>query len=246
MIDHLGIRLPDLDQGRAFYTLALQLLNGPERAESEQYIEWNDFAIAKATDERPLTRRLHVAFTATDRDQVDRWWKAMRDAGHPDLGQPGPRPQYSPSYYGAFIADPAGNSIEAVHHDHTRTDGEIIDHLWLRVSDLQASTRFYATIAPTIGAQLTTRHQPDRATIRRETGPPSITLIQGDPTENVHLAFTAPDTKTVDAFHQSGTNAGYISLGPPGERPHYHPGYYASYLQDPDHHNLEAVYHDQT
>ncbi len=38
----------------------------------------------------------------------------------------------------------------------------------------------------------------------------------------------------------------YTSLGQPGERPHYHPGYYCSYLQDPDHHNLETVYHDRT
>jgi catechol 2,3-dioxygenase-like lactoylglutathione lyase family enzyme len=244
VIDHLGIRVPELDQARAFYTLALQLLNGPELAESDQYLEWSDFSIARASAERPVTRRLHVAFTARDRKQVSWWWEAMRDAGHPDLGPPGPRPEYSPSYYGAFIADPAGNSIEAVHHDHTRTDGEIIDHVWLRVRDLDASTRFYATIAPTIGAQLITRA--DRTTIRRASGPPSVSLVQGDPTEHVHLAFTAPDTHTVDAFHHAGIQAGYTSLGQPGERPHYHPGYYASYLQDPDHHNLEAVYHQPT
>jgi catechol 2,3-dioxygenase-like lactoylglutathione lyase family enzyme len=243
VIDHLGICVADLEQGRAFYTLALQLLNGPERSESDEFVEWNDFAIAQASTKRPLTRHLHVAFTARDRKQVNWWWEAMRDAGHPDLGAPGPRPQYSPTYYGAFIADPAGNSIEAVHHDHTRNDDGIIDHLWLRVRDLTASTRFYKTIAPTVGAEVLTRH-PDRTTIRRD-GPPSITLVQGEPTENVHLAFDAPDTATVDAFHQAGINAGYTSLGAPGERPHYHPGYYASYLQDPDHHNLEAVYHGQ-
>jgi hypothetical protein len=59
----------------------------------------------------------------------------MRDAGHLDLAQPGSRPEYGPSYYGAFVADPAGNGIEAFHHDHVRTDGEIIDHVRLRVID---------------------------------------------------------------------------------------------------------------
>lgn len=244
MIDHLGICVADLEQGRAFYTLALQLLNGPERTESDEFVEWNDFAIAQASDQRPLTRNLHVAFTARDRKQINWWWEAMRDAGHPDLGAPGPRPLYSPTYYGAFIADPAGNSIEAVDRDHTRSDGGIIDHLWLRVRDLNASTRFFATIAPSLGAELLTQ-RPDRTTIRRG-GPPSLTLVEGDPTQNVHLAFTAPDTTTVDAFHHAGINAGYQSLGAPGERPQYHPGYYASYLQDPDHHNLEAVYHGES
>lgn len=242
VIDHLGICVADLDRGRAFYALALKLLDGPERAESEEFVEWNDFAIAQASAKRPLTRGLHVAFTAGDRAQVDWWWEAMRDAGHPDLGAPGPRPEYIASYYGAFIADPAGNSVEAVHHDHLRTDSGIIDHLWLRVTDLDASTRFYKTVAPAIGAEVLTR-RPDRTTIRRG-GPPSFTLVQGEPTQNVHLAFSAPDTSTVDAFHNAGIDAGYKSLGRPGERPNYHPGYYASYLRDPDGHNVEAVFHD--
>ena len=168
----------------------------------------------------------------------------MRDAGHPDLGAPGPRPEYSPSYYGAFVADPAGNSVEAVHHDHLRSDGGVIDHLWLRVRNLDASTRFYKTVAPAVGAEVLTR-RPDRTTIRRG-GPPSFTLVEGEPTHNVHLAFGAPDTGTVDALHKAGIGAGYESLGAPGERPQYHPGYYASYLRDPDGHNIEAVFHDTT
>lgn len=35
-------------------------------------------------------------------------------AGGKDNGQPGPRPQYGPTYYGAFITDPIGNNIEVV------------------------------------------------------------------------------------------------------------------------------------
>ena len=205
VIDHFGICVADLDQGRAFYTLAVELLDGPERSESGEFVEWNEFAIAQASDERPLTRGLHVAFTASDRAQVDSWWEAMRDAGHPDLGAPGPRSEYSPSYYGAFISDPAGNSVEAVHHDQVRSDGGSIDHLWLRVRDLDASTGFYKAVAPAIGAEVLTR-RPDRTTIRRG-GPPSLTLVQGEPTRNVHLAFSAPDTSTVDAFHQGAGHA---------------------------------------
>jgi catechol 2,3-dioxygenase-like lactoylglutathione lyase family enzyme len=242
VIDHVGISVADRETARAFYGLALELLDGPSPTESDAYVEWNDFAIAQATDERPVTTRLHIAFQAPDRDQVDAWWQAMRKAGHPDLGAPGPRPQYTPSYYGAFIADPAGNSIEAVHKQPPRSNGTIIDHLWIRVRDLAVSTRFYETIAPTVGYQVRTR--PERTTVCREDAA-IFSLVPGDPTQNLHLAFNAPDTSTVQAFHQAGINAGCTSLGQPGERPHYHPGYYASYLQDPDGHNVEVVNHNR-
>jgi len=241
VIDHVGISVADRETARAFYSLALELLDGPSRSDSDDYVEWEDFAIAQATDERPITTGLHIAFQATDRAQVDAWWQAMRQAGHPDLGSPGPRPQYTPTYYGAFVADPAGNSVEAVHNQPPRTDGTIIDHLWVRVSDIAVSTRFYETIAPTVGYRARTR--PDRTTIFREDAA-TFSLVPGDPTENLHLAFNARDKSTVDAFHHAGTQAGFTSLGEPGERPHYHPGYYAAYLQDPDHNNIEAVHHE--
>ena len=47
----------------------------------------------------------------------------------------------------------------------------------------------------------------------------------------------------VTAFHDAGIAAGYSSNGAPGERPEYHPGYYAAFLHDPDGHNIEAVDH---
>jgi predicted lactoylglutathione lyase len=40
--------------------------------------------------------------------------------------------------------------------------------------------------------------------------------------------------------------AGYEDNGPPGERPHYHPGYYGAFVLDPDGHNVEAVFHDRS
>jgi catechol 2,3-dioxygenase-like lactoylglutathione lyase family enzyme len=243
VIDHVTIRVADLERARGFYSLVFELLDGPEATEGEGFGEWGDFSIAPATAERPLTRRLHAAFTADGRAQVDAWWRGMREAGHPDLGAPGPRPEYSPGYYGAFVADPAGNSIEAVHHETSGADSGTIDHLWLRVGDVDASTRFYAALAPVVDAELLTR--PDRTTVRRG-GPPSFTLVPGEPTEDVHIAFGVPDTATVDAFHRAGLDAGYASLGAPGERPEYHPGYYGAFLADPDGNSIEAVFHDRS
>ena len=241
VIDHVTIRLPDLGAARAFYTLALDLVDGPPPTEGEGFVEWNDFSISEATRDRPTTHRLHIGFQASDRVQVDRWWQSMRDAGYADLGAPGPRPEYSPSYYGAFIADPVGNSIEAVHHDAV-AGSRTIDHLWFRTRNLEAITVFYETVGPIVGYRIT--RLTDRTRIHRE-GAASFSFVPGEPTENVHLAFGVPDTATVNAFHAVGTRAGYTSLGDPGERPRYHPGYYGAYLSDPDLHNIEAVHHNR-
>jgi catechol 2,3-dioxygenase-like lactoylglutathione lyase family enzyme len=241
VIDHITIRV-ESPESSAFYRLALELLESTSPVGSGESLDWGDFSMAPATEERPLTQRLHIAFQARDRDQVDTWWNAMREAGHPDLGAPGPRPQYDRSYYGAFIADPAGNSVEAVHHQPHRHDDASLDHVWIRVTDLHASTRFYATIAPSVGYRVTT--QKTRIAIHR-TGSASLSLVEGPPTTDLHLAFAARDNATVDAFHTAGTSAGYTSLGPPGERLIYHPGYYGAFLADPDNNNIEAVCHNR-
>jgi hypothetical protein len=57
------------------------------------------------------------------------------------------------------------------------------------------------------------------------------------------VAFRCQDEDTVHAFHEAGLAAGGTDNGPPGERPHYHPGYYGAFVLDPDGHNVEAVYH---
>jgi catechol 2,3-dioxygenase-like lactoylglutathione lyase family enzyme len=201
VIDHVTIRVASLDEARAFYALALELLDGPEPSRGETFTEWNDFSIAASTPDRPLTHRVHIAFQARNRQQVDNWWQTMRDAGHPDLGRPGPRPQYSSTYYGAFIADPAGNSVEAVHGQPRREDGTTLDHIWIRVRNLQASTRFYTTIAPIVAYDV--QALPERTRLRRPDAA-SVSFVEGDPTAHLHLAFAAPDTATVDAFHAAG------------------------------------------
>ena len=62
-------------------------------------------------------------------------------------------------------------------------------------------------------------------------------------TENIHLAFVAPNARKVDEFHRVALAAGYRDNGAPGERPEYHAGYYGAYVLDPDGNNVEAVFH---
>ncbi|WP_287307823.1 VOC family protein, partial [Mesorhizobium sp.] len=65
----------------------------------------------------------------------------------------------------------------------------------------------------------------------------------GQLTGRHHLAFQAKDRAMVDAFYKAGLDGGGTDNGAPGERQHYHPGYYAAFLLDPDGNNIEAVFH---
>ena len=80
---------------------------------------------------------MEPGLAAPTRDHVNAFWRVLTTAGYADDGAPGPRPQYRPDYYGAFVLDPDGNSVEAVHHEdvHKR---RCIDHLWIRVADVAA------------------------------------------------------------------------------------------------------------
>lgn len=59
---------------------------------------------------------IHVALTAPWRAAVDAFHAAALAIGARDFGAPGLRPQYHPGYYGAFVLDPDGHNLEAVHH----------------------------------------------------------------------------------------------------------------------------------
>jgi catechol 2,3-dioxygenase-like lactoylglutathione lyase family enzyme len=121
-------------------------------------------------------------------------------------------------------------------------DGRI-DHLWIRVGDLEASRRFYTTIAPHAGIALGD-DKPGRVQF---TGPGySLSLVDDERprTGRVHFAFTANDDATVRAFHAAAIAAGYTDNGGPGERAVYHPGYYGAFVLDPDGHNVEVVNHN--
>jgi catechol 2,3-dioxygenase-like lactoylglutathione lyase family enzyme len=239
VFDHVTVRVADRPAAERFYETVLETLGLEISYRAGSFTEWRDFSLAQADDAHPVTRGLHVAFVAPSREQVDAFWRAGTEAGYADDGAPGPRPQYREEYYGAFLRDLDGNSVEAVHHDRLRREG-IIDHLWVRVADLPAATAFYTTVAAAAGLHI--RHaDEDRTTVIGAEGG-SLTLVPGTPTENLHLAFPGDDD-AVQRFHREAVAAGYHANGAPGERPQYHPGYYAAYVLDPDGNNVEVVDH---
>jgi catechol 2,3-dioxygenase-like lactoylglutathione lyase family enzyme len=192
-----------------------------------------------------VSRGLHVGFRAPSREAVDAFWQAGIDAGFRDEGAPGPRTVYGPDYYSGFLLDPDGNSAEAVHTGRADPvpDG-CIDHLTIRVRNLAASKRFYATIAPHAGLRIGVD---ERDRVQMVGGDFSFSLIDDERpfTEHVHIAFPAQDDATVRAFHATAVAAGYADNGGPGERAVYHTGYYGAFALDPDGHNVEVVNHNR-
>ena len=235
----MTIRVSDRTASQAFYGAVLESLGVESTYRDARFAEWDDFSLTAADDENPVTRGLHIGFGARSREHVDAFWRAGTGAGHPDDGTPGPRPEYRDDYYGAFLLDPDGNSVEAVHHGDIRPPGDI-DHLWIRVADVPAAAAFYDLVGLYGGFQRR-GDEPDHAHFVGAGG--SFSLVAGTPTEHVHLAFPATQNATVDAFHRAAIDAGYRDHGAPGERPRYHPGYYGAYVLDPDANNVELVNH---
>jgi catechol 2,3-dioxygenase-like lactoylglutathione lyase family enzyme len=239
VFDHVTIRASDRGASERFYETVLATIGIEKTLSDAYYAEWGDFSLAAATAGSAVTRRLHIGFAAPSRAHVDEFWRVGTAAGYRDDGPPGPRPQYSIDYYGAFLLDPDGNSAEAVHHGSPRTG---IDHLWIRVADVAAAKRFYELVADYAEFELRS-DRPERAQLAGENG--SFSLVSGTPTEHVHLAFPVNADATVDAFHRAATAAGYRDNGAPGERAIYHEGYYGAYVLDPDGNNVELVNHNR-
>ena len=241
MFDHVTIRASDREASERFYNTVLPRLAIRQTYSGEEGVEWDDFSLAAAEDDKPVTRRLHIGFVAPSRAEVDDFWQAGTEAGFRSDGEPGPRPEYGETYYGSFLLDPDGNSAEAVHHDNLRRGGNV-DHLWIRVADLAASKRFYEAVARHAGFRLT-HDSPER--VQFTTGNGSFSVVAGEAAQHVHLAFPAAANETVDEFHRALVAAGYRDNGEPGERPIYHAGYYGAFVLDPDGNNIELVNHNR-
>jgi catechol 2,3-dioxygenase-like lactoylglutathione lyase family enzyme len=241
LFDHITIRVSRREESERFYDTVLSPLGIARTQDGEVFAEWGEFSLASETEEKPPTRNLHVAFTASTRDLVDAFWRAGIHANYRDDGAPGERPQYSPTYYGGFLRDPDGNSAEAVHHAAAEGRGQI-DHLWIRVANLEAAKTFYQAVAPYTGFELHRESQ-----VRAQFAGPaaSFSVVAGAPTLNAHIAFPARDDATVDAFHAAALAAGYRDDGGPGERLAYHPGYYGAFVLDPDGNSVEVVNHNR-
>ena len=121
----------------------------------------------------------------------------------------------------------------------------MIDHISIAVRDLAKGERFYtAALAPLGFAKLREwpgaaigfgKKYPEFWINKRE----AMGRVAED--SGVHICLRAPDPASVDAFHAAALREGGSSDGEPGPRPHYHDGYYAAFVRDPDGNRIEAV-----
>src|SRR3954468_10451962 len=128
VIDHVGIRVSDLQSSRRMYEAALGELGfvalSEGTFEGDAYVLFgrgasDDFALHAVGTEPGrdrVTTGAHIAFRAADAVSVERWHAAAISNGGTDNGAPGIRPEYSGRYYAAFALDPDGNNVEAVFH----------------------------------------------------------------------------------------------------------------------------------
>jgi len=124
LIDHIQLRCADLAASKRFYAAALGVV-GRELFELAPGLIIADELCLTPANADPISR-IHVALQTESRDQVARFHAAALAAGGRDNGAPGDR-RYHPGYYAAFVLDPDGNNIEAVHHgEATRSAPSVV------------------------------------------------------------------------------------------------------------------------
>lgn len=119
--------------------------------------------------------------------------------------------------------------------------GRLLDHVHIRVRDIEASKRFYAAALAPLGLGITGQGT-DRDGHAWIAADELFFSEDAESTSGLHIAFQATDRETVERFYDAALAAGGRDNGAPGERS-YHPGYYGAYVLDADGTNVEAVYH---
>ena len=119
MLNHISIGASSIPAAKAFYDAALSALGYRCLSEDTNSLGYGSEAVEfwVLKSEKPVQDEgasgLHICFTAPTKESVNRFHAAgLRHAGH-DHGKPGPRPDYGPDYYAAFLKDPDGYRIEA-------------------------------------------------------------------------------------------------------------------------------------
>lgn len=125
MIAHTGIAVSDYQKSKEFYTKLLKTLGYTQNMEYGEAAGYNDgkntdFWVSR--DPEKGMAKMHVAFEAKSKEEVDAFYKEALALGASDNGKPGYRTDYWPGYYAAFILDPDGHNIETVWYDYSKIE----------------------------------------------------------------------------------------------------------------------------
>lgn len=122
MLHHVSVGVRDFARAAKFYDAVLATLGFTRAADySPHAIGYGErggapiFWIGAPHDGKPMSagNGTHLGFTARSKAQVLKFHEVALKMGGSNNGEPGPRPDYGPDYYGAFIYDLDGNKIEA-------------------------------------------------------------------------------------------------------------------------------------
>jgi len=121
VFDHVKLTVSDPEASKAFYRTVLAVLEIPPLWEDERGGQYANLVVEGPGEP---TGAVHIGLVARTREEVDAFYAAGIAAGYRDNGAPGVREQYSSEaaglYYAAFLLDPDGNNIEAVHRGEYR------------------------------------------------------------------------------------------------------------------------------
>jgi catechol 2,3-dioxygenase-like lactoylglutathione lyase family enzyme len=119
----------------------------------------------------------------------------------------------------------------------------MLDHVSIGVHDLKAAKRFYDAALKPLG--YTCLHEFDESLgyggkVAEFWVSTAKSPVPADAESGLHFCFSAPDRKSIAAFHDAALKAGGRDNGKPGLRTEYGPNYYAAFVIDPDGYRLEA------
>jgi len=121
VIDHVGLEVSDLARSAAFYDAVLGRLGVRRVVDGAAAVAFGSheprlWIVARGR--APAPGFGHLALQASGRAAVDAAHAAGLGAGGTDGGGPGPRPEYGPRYYAAYLLDPDGLRVEVVTGAH--------------------------------------------------------------------------------------------------------------------------------
>lgn len=123
ILDHISLGVPSIENARRFYDPVLERLGltclGTNHILAAYGSETVQFLVMIPADGKEFTRGngTHVAFRARNTIAVDSFHAAALAAGGRCSGKPGPRPDYpAKDVYAAFVIDPFGHKLEAIHN----------------------------------------------------------------------------------------------------------------------------------
>jgi catechol 2,3-dioxygenase-like lactoylglutathione lyase family enzyme len=123
LFDHVHLVVTNLEASRRFYGAAIASLGLPiQIVDGPGFFCADELFVSQGPESHS---KVHIAFQASDRECVHRFYSVAIESGGVDNGPPGER-KYHPGYYAAYVLDPDGNNIEAVFHGPANRSTEAV------------------------------------------------------------------------------------------------------------------------